>query len=175
MVTSVTYEKRQVGESCVINEERADIVEYDRGAPRAWAEELARLDPANPPGDVPSNRWQRFIDDCGRFLDQGWASRAEALDWAPRDLFGCDRDRPFARLDQMGLLWLLNGRNLIALTAEMAAIETPTGGRQTYRRRFLAVEGVVLAWELSTRMNPVPAQVRPHRECARTENDDGKD
>jgi hypothetical protein len=52
-------------------EERAAIAEHDGGAPRVWAEALARLDPANPPCDVPTNRWQRFIDDCGRFLDQG--------------------------------------------------------------------------------------------------------
>src|SRR5690348_15488396 len=30
-------------------EERAAIIEYDGGVPRAWAEALARLDPANPP------------------------------------------------------------------------------------------------------------------------------
>ena len=51
------------------------------GARRAWAEAMAQLDPANPPADVPLARWQRFIDDCGRFLDQGWANRAEALGW----------------------------------------------------------------------------------------------
>jgi hypothetical protein len=34
-------------------EERAAIAEYDGGAPRAWAEALARLDPNKPAGDVP--------------------------------------------------------------------------------------------------------------------------
>ena len=62
-------------------EERAAIVEYDGGAPRTWAEALARLDPSKPPGDVPSRRWLRFIDDCGRFLDGGWAERAAAFGW----------------------------------------------------------------------------------------------
>jgi hypothetical protein len=46
-------------------EERAAIAEYDGGAPRAWAEALARLDPNKPPSDVPPQRWLRFIDDCG--------------------------------------------------------------------------------------------------------------
>jgi hypothetical protein len=59
--------------------ERAAIIEYDGGAPRAWAEALARLDPANPPGDVPPVRWTQLIDDCGRFLDHGWAQRCAAL------------------------------------------------------------------------------------------------
>ena len=74
--------------------ERAAIAEYDGGAPRAWAEALARLDPAHPPCDIPPMRWLRFIDDCGRFLDDGWSARAEALGWGPLDLFGCDRIKP---------------------------------------------------------------------------------
>jgi hypothetical protein len=130
-------------------EERAAFVEYDGGAPRAWAEGFARLDPDKPLGDVPPRRWLRFVDDCGRFLDGAWAGRAAELGWRPLDLFGCDRERPFARIDHAGLLWLLNGRKLIALTTDMGVIETPTGGRQTYRRQSVAVERVVLAWELS--------------------------
>ena len=130
-------------------EERAGITEFDSGVLRAWAEALARLDPEKPPADVPPRRWVRFIDDCGRFLDGAWASHADAFGWRPLDLFGCDHERPFARLDHAGLLWLLNGRNLVALTADTATIETPTGGRQTYYRRPVEVGRVVLAWELS--------------------------
>jgi hypothetical protein len=58
-----------------------------------------------------------------------------ALGWGPHDLFGRDRDRPFARIDRAGLLWLLNGDKLVALTADTATIETRTGARQTYRRK----------------------------------------
>ena len=59
--------------------------------PVTWAEALTRLDPARPPCDIPLIRWLRFIDDCGRFLDDGWAACAEGLGWGPLDLFGCDR------------------------------------------------------------------------------------
>jgi len=97
-----------------LEEERAAIVEFDGGARRPWAEALARLDPANPPADVPLARWQQFIDDCGRFFDLGWANLAEASGWGPLDLFGCDRERPLARYDHMGLLWILQGRKLLA-------------------------------------------------------------
>ena len=79
-------------------EERAAIIEYDGGAPRAWAEALARLGPNNPPLDMSPQRWLRFIDDCCRFVDDGWAARAGALGWGPHQLFGCDRTRPFARI-----------------------------------------------------------------------------
>jgi hypothetical protein len=130
-------------------EERAAIAEYDGGAPRVWAESLARLDPACPPCDVPPMRWLRFIDDCGRFLDDGWAARAEALGWGPFDLFGCNRDKPFARISQAGLLWLLAGRKLLALTRDTAAITTHSGGSLTFYRRQLEAGGV-LAWELGS-------------------------
>ncbi len=131
-------------------QERAAIAEYDGGAPRVWAEALARLDPAHPPCDISPMRWLRFIDDCGRFLDDGWAARAEALGWGSLELFGCNRDEPFARISQAGLLWLLEGRKLLALTAETAAIATHSGGKLTYYRRLLEAGGV-LAWELGGR------------------------
>jgi hypothetical protein len=119
-------------------EERAAIAEYDGGAPRAWAEGFARLDPNKPPSDVPPQRWLRFLEDCRRFLGGGWASRAAELCWGQLDLFGCDRERPFARVDRAGLLWLLNGRKLVAFTADTATIETLSGAHQTYRRGSIA-------------------------------------
>jgi hypothetical protein len=128
--------------------ERTGVAEFDGGAARQWAEALARLDPSKPPGDVPPRRWLRFIDDCGHFLDGSWAARAMELGWGPLDLFGCDRERPFSRIDRAGLLWLINGRKLIALTADSAALERPSGGRQTYCRSPVEVGCVVLAWEL---------------------------
>jgi hypothetical protein len=120
-----------------------------RKIPRAWAEGFARLDPDRPPGDVPPRRWRTFIDDIGHFLDSPFCAVAAALGWGPLDLFGCDRDRPFARIDQAGLLWLLNGDRLVALSENTATIETCTGARQTYRRK-LSAPGRVLAWELAS-------------------------
>ncbi len=164
MVTPVTYQKQQGEEpnvtstqsdsnnaeqTSIINfEERAAIAEYDGGAPRAWAEALARLDLDKPPGEVPARRWLRFVDDCGRFLDDGWARQAAAFGWGARDLFGCDRERPYARVDRAGLLWLLNGRKLVAFTAETATIETLSGAHQTYRRGSVAHSEVTLPWTL---------------------------
>jgi hypothetical protein len=87
-------------------------LEHDGNIPSGWAEGFARLDPDLPPGDVPLRRWRRFVDDVGLFLDSPFRAVAQALDWGPDDLFGCDRDRPFARIDQAGLLWLLNGDRL---------------------------------------------------------------
>jgi hypothetical protein len=130
------------------DDERAAIVEYGGAVPRRWAEAFARLNPASPPSDVPAKRWVQFIDDCGRFLDDGWGTRAGALGWGPFDLFGCDRDKPFARIDRAGLLWLINGGKLVALSTETAKIETMAGHRQTFQRRPTEIGSVVLAWDL---------------------------
>lgn len=129
-------------------EERAAIVEYDGRIPREWAQGFARLDPDRSPADVPPRCWLQFVNDVGRFLDSGLAQQAAALGWGPFDLFGCDRDRPFARIDQAGLLWLLNGDRLVALSVETAAVETPRGERLTYRRKPTGL-GCVLAWGLA--------------------------
>jgi hypothetical protein len=129
-------------------EERAGIVEHDGRIPCAWAEGFARLHPDRPPGEVPPKRWLTFVDDVGRFLDSDFAAVAAALGWGPLDLFGCDRDRPFPRIDQAGLLWLLNGDRLVELDRYTAVIERRTGARQRFRRRPVAVGDVVLAWEL---------------------------
>jgi hypothetical protein len=130
-------------------DERAAIVEHDGKVPRAWAEGFARLNPDRPPGDVPLKRWQLFVDDGGRFLDSPFCAVAAALGWGPLDLFGCDRDRPFARIDQAGLLWLLDGDRLVALSENTATIEKCTGARQTFRRKPIE-PGRVLAWELAS-------------------------
>jgi hypothetical protein len=133
-----------------LDEERAALIEHEGGIPREWAEGFARLDPNRPPGDVPLRRWRTFVNDIGVFLDGGWGATAAALGWGPGELFGCDRDRPFARVDIAGLLWLLNGNTLVALSTEIAVIERFTGARQTYRRRPPRDGEVSLAWEMQT-------------------------
>jgi hypothetical protein len=129
-------------------EERAAIVQEGSGAPREWAEAFARLDAADPPKDIPPARWEQFIDDAGRFLDQGWAVKAKALGWSPLELFGCDRPRPLARTDNTGLIWVLRGRRLLALTAETATIENTNVPPHKYRRCINEPGRAVLAWEL---------------------------
>ena len=126
--------------------ERAAIVEHDGGFPRAWADGFARLDPNRSPAGVPLKRWRRFVDDVGLFLDR-WAGKAAALGWGPEDLFGAHPQKPFERIDYLGLLWLLNGARIVALTGDAAAIETAGGARQSCRRKP-HVAGRFMAWEL---------------------------
>jgi hypothetical protein len=115
---------------------------------RQWAERCVQLNPDHPPGDVPQRRWHRLIKDIGEFVDGGWAEKAAVLGWALGDLVGADRDKPFARLDKAGLLWLLNGNRIIAMCENTATIEAVTGARQTWRRKANQPD-LALAWELA--------------------------
>jgi hypothetical protein len=93
------------------------------------------------PDHVETGRWQQAVEDGRRFLAQ-WGEQAHALGWSARDLFGLhkppERPRPnynrLSRYDDTGLVWLLRGRELVALTAATAAIASSTGSITTYRR-----------------------------------------
>src|SRR5262245_59073078 len=90
---------------------------------------------------VPLRRWRRAVEDGKRFLAQ-WGKQAAAFGWTARDLFGLHQPpaRPhpsysrLSRRDCTGLIWLLQGRRVVALTAETAAIENPSGAVTLYRR-----------------------------------------
>jgi hypothetical protein len=78
--------------------------------------------------------------------------QAARLGWPTWKPFGCHRRAPLARIQGMGLVLLLRGRELVALTADEAAIRTATGVYQTYRRKSrdpLCRAERCLVWELS--------------------------
>lgn len=137
------------GTSGPAQEERAAMVE-EVGVLRDWAEGFARLNSDCAPADVPPQRWQTFVDDVGRFLDGNWAEKAAALGWGQYELFGADHDRPFARLDEQGLCWLINGGRLVGLSSDTAIIATCSGARHTYHRKS-GQSSRILAWELNNK------------------------
>ena len=126
-------------------EERAAIIEDGADVPRAWAEGYAKLCTMPRPTDFTVERWQRLVDDAGRFLDD-WGRQAAGLGWHAVDVFGVSPHAPDARLDQAGLVALIRGERVVAITAETATIRTSRGQPQTYRRKPMA-EAVVV-WEL---------------------------
>jgi hypothetical protein len=100
----------------------------------SWADGVARLGAMPPPRSYPTHAWQQLIIDAEQFLD-GWAAQAHRLGWPIWELFGCHRRAPWDRVAAMGLIVLLRGDEIAALTATEAAIRTRTGARQIYRRR----------------------------------------
>jgi hypothetical protein len=95
------------------------------------------------PAHVPPAAWKAAVEDGKRFLHE-WGSQAEELGWTERDLLGLPeppakpswRYNRLARKDCLGLIWLLGGRAVRALTGDSAAICSPgTGAVTIFRRR----------------------------------------
>jgi hypothetical protein len=98
------------------------------GVPEIYALAFAQLQ-AHAPPEAPLERWHEFINDAGIFLDQ-WGRDAERLGWTAEDLFGLHPVAPMARYDRMGLIWLLKGERVVALTTTGARL---SGGLTFYR------------------------------------------
>jgi hypothetical protein len=92
------------------------------------------------PDLVEEQRWRNAVIDATVFLRQ-WGQQAATLGWTPRDLFGLadvpDRPGPsyqrLSRYDRTGLIWMLQGRLVVALTKDTAAIQTTNGTVSYYR------------------------------------------
>jgi hypothetical protein len=106
-----------------------------------FAQALAALE-RRCPDHVGADRWQQAIDDGRQFLAK-WGDKAAALGWTARDLFGLHTPpaqphpsyQRLSRYDQAGLVWLLCGQPVVALTATSAAIESPTRAICVYRKK----------------------------------------
>jgi hypothetical protein len=93
------------------------------------------------PDHIEQDRWRQAVDDGGRFLAT-WGTQAHVLGWTVRDLFGLHQppEKPYpsyrrlSRYDETGLIWLLEGREVVALTEETAAIRWAGGSITTYRK-----------------------------------------
>jgi TubC N-terminal docking domain len=116
-----------------------------------WAAGVARLGTIPPPRTYPEHAWRQLIVDAERFL-YSWAGQAHRLGWPAWEVFGCHRRAPWGRIQGMGLVLLLRGDEIAALTATEAVIRTQTGARQTYHRKPsdpLHPAERCLVWELS--------------------------
>jgi hypothetical protein len=124
-------------------DERAAIAIYDGGMPEAYADAFAQLQIAQPIG-VSHPQWLRAIDDAGRFLDQ-WGNVAAQLQWSAEDIFKnpaapAAKTRPL-NLGTIGLCWVLDGRNVVALDAYSATIGDMRIFRHSLDRSIALPEG----------------------------------
>jgi hypothetical protein len=139
-----------------INDERDNPATSKEGetAPEPaheWTDGVAQLMRMSTPDAVPPKAWAQLASDSKRFLSE-WAEQAFRLGWTVHDLWGCHETRPYDRLDYAGLLWLLDGHEIGAMTADAATIKFLNGRFQTYRRRLIPTDGV-LAWDLNARID----------------------
>ena len=116
--------------------------------PQEWRDGVSKLLGTPPPEGMAPESWMLFLASCDAFMATPWPGQAASMGWTAYNLFGCDGLKPVARVDRMGLLWLLRGGRIVALTSGTAVIEMPSGSRLTYRTNPIRDPGDVLAWEL---------------------------
>ena len=121
--------------------EKSEVSEKRVTEPFPFARVLDALE-RRCPDYVEAERWRQCVEDARRFLTS-WGDQALALGWTSTELFGLHKPpaKPhpsysrLSRYDCTGLLWLLQGRRVVALTADTAAIQNPsTGNVLTYRK-----------------------------------------
>lgn len=119
----------------------------DGNHPRDWAEGYEKLISGQRPHTITALRWQQFIQDATTFMCC-WSGKAHALGWTTLEVFGVHPLAPVHRPDAAGLVWLLDGNEIAALTADKAIIKTMTGNTKTMVR---GVTGSVAIWETETK------------------------
>jgi len=114
-----------------IRRHKPAILELLRSNPYGAAIEKLR---SKCPAYIEIDRWQLAIQDADSFLAQ-WGTQAYLVGWTAKELFGLspvpEKPKPnylrLSRYDQTGLIWLLRGRPVIALTETTATIQIETG------------------------------------------------
>jgi len=110
---------------------KAQIFEDDTAGWHAILQELKRM-PA--PEWAGPDRWSQVVEDADCFLSN-WDRPACDLGWTALDLFGVHAVAPGCRYDVMGLMLLLGGGTVFALTVQTAAFRRLSGSTLTYRRK----------------------------------------
>src|SRR5258706_12181903 len=93
------------------------------------------------PACIDQDRWRRAVEDGQQFLAT-WGSQAAALGWTAEELFGLHEPpsdphpsyNRLSRYDCTGLISLLSGNPVVALTTDTAAIQHGSGSVTNYRK-----------------------------------------
>ncbi|MEH6476221.1 MAG: hypothetical protein V7727_11055 [Sneathiella sp.] len=112
--------------------------------PDGWIEGYQKLTSDHCPQTITAHRWQQYIQDAATFMCC-WSEKAHALGWTAIEVFGMHPLAPANRPDAAGLVWLLNGNEIAAITTDKAIIKTKSGNSQTLVK---GVTGSIPAWDL---------------------------
>ncbi len=126
---------------------RVVLLHCPPGVPETWVQGICDLLARPCPASCPAERWETLRENAYTFL-RDWAARAHDLGWPATALFGVHRERPWVRFDHMGLVPLLDGGRVTAMSDTEAMIEKPNGSRVTFRRRGQVADETCLIWEL---------------------------
>jgi hypothetical protein len=85
------------------------------------------------PNSIEHDRWRLAVED-GRCSLATWGEQARAFGWTGRDQFGLHKPPEDPPPDATGMIWLLEGRQVIAATEDTAAIRGPSGSVTAFRK-----------------------------------------
>jgi hypothetical protein len=111
----------------------AQSVEIEGSVLAEWHAILAGLKRRGPVDWLSHEQWLGLLSDAENFLKR-WGSAAHLLGWTSLDLFGVHPVAPAARFDVMGLIPILNGAEVLALTNQTATMRRVSSAVQTYSR-----------------------------------------
>jgi hypothetical protein len=126
--------------------EEPPAAERGGGAPAEWTKRIALLKIGEPRLGMSPLHWSQFVRDARLFL-QEWGAEAARLGWSAEDVFGVHPLAPEARYDVMGIVLLIRGNEVVAISEHRATIRTPGGGQMTYYR-YRPNTGAIAIWEL---------------------------
>lgn len=109
---------------------------------RRWASLIEHRAAGTDPTSIPAARWQQVLSDAAAFIAT-WAEQADAMGWTEYDLFAVPPGPE--RWLRSGLIALLRGRPVIAITADAITIANPRGDPNRYRRS--ENKGAVMLWD----------------------------
>jgi hypothetical protein len=113
---------------------RRELDEANAAIPRGWIDGLKSLACMGCPPGYPPAAWERALADAEEFMAR-WAAQAATLGWGDFEVWGVHRRAPWRRLEGRGLVPVLQGSKIGALTTTEALIVKPNGVRLTFRRR----------------------------------------
>ncbi len=114
--------------------------------PAEWSNGVWTLMGMTTPANINPAYWGQVVADASSFLTT-WGAVARAMGWTTLQLFGVDARKPDARTDTMGLCWLLQGRTVVAVTADKIAVRNRQGVVKNFYRQPEA-PGAVPLWDL---------------------------
>ena len=117
-----------------------------------WREGLSAMQKVPRPDWVDPSRWKQLLADADWFM-MAWAEDAQRLGWSAGDLFGTPISPWSTAVDQLGLVPLLRGRSVSAITADTATITNRIGDPNVMRLYPWRVAGIPM-WESYARVRP---------------------
>ena len=117
--------------------------------PAEWAKGLELLGTLPVPDFMTKYQWGRLVSDAQSF-GRLWAPQAHSIGWTVQELFGCPANVARSIYLPCGVVYLLEGRNVLEIHTDRAVIENRDTRPHTYRREFDRTSCVPI-WEAFSR------------------------